>query len=74
MYVSGAIIGFVLAFFVFMAQGIKRKQESGESMATVFAGAIFGSVMAAFLSWLSVVIVIILILGGKAWGISDKNL
>jgi asparagine N-glycosylation enzyme membrane subunit Stt3 len=74
MYVSGAIIGFVLAFFVFMAQGIKRKQESGESMATVLAGAIFGSVIAAFLSWLSVVIVIILILSGKAWGISDKNL
>ena len=74
MYVSGAIIGFILAFFVFMAQGIKRKQESGESMGTVLMGAIFGSIMAALLSWLSVVIIAVLILSGKAWGISDKNL
>lgn len=74
MYVSGAIIGFILAFFIFMAQGVKRKQESGESMAAVLMGAIFGSIMAAFLSWLSVVIIVILILSGKAWGISNKNL
>ncbi len=74
MYVSGAIIGFILVFFVTMTQGIKRKQESGESMGAVLAGALFGSVVAAFLSWLSVIFIVIAILSGKLWGISEKNL
>lgn len=74
MYISGAIIAFILAFMVFMIQGIKRKQESEEPITTVIFGALFGSVMAAFLSWLGVVILVILFLNGKMWGISEKNL
>lgn len=74
MYVSGAIIGFILGFIVFIIQGMKRKQESGESLMYVLVGALFGAVVTAFLSWLSVFIIIILILSGRVWGISDKNL
>lgn len=74
MYISGAIVGFILGFLVFMVQGIKRKQESGESLMSVLAGALFGAVMTAFLSWLSVVIIVLMILGGAAWGISERNL
>lgn len=74
MYISGAIVGFILGFLVFMVQGIKRKQESGESLMSVLAGALFGTVMTAFLSWLSVVIIVLMILGGAAWGISERNL
>ena len=74
MYVSGAIIGFILGFIVFMIQGMKRKQESGESLIYVLVGALFGAVVTAFLSWLSVISIVLLILSGQAWGISDKNL
>ena len=74
MYVSGAVLGFILAFFVFMIQGIKRSRSSGESMIAVLMGSLFGAAIAALLSWISVVLIAILILSGKAWGISDKNL
>jgi ABC-type Fe3+-siderophore transport system permease subunit len=72
MYVSGAIVGFILAFFVFMFQGIKRKQESNESMISVIIGALFGSVLAAFLSWLSVILLALLFFSGNIKGISEK--
>ena len=74
MYISGAIIGFVLGFIVFMIQGIKRRQESDESLLYVLAGSLFGAVITAFLSWLSVAVIVLMILNGKAWGISDRNL
>lgn len=74
MYVSGAIIGFILGFIVFMVQGLKRINESGESIGYMLMGSLFGAIMAAFLSWLSVIIILILIFRGKAWGISEKNL
>lgn len=74
MYISGALVAFGLAFIVYMIQGIKRNQASGESIISVIPGVLFGSIMAAFLSWLAVVILGILLLFGKVWGISDRNL
>jgi hypothetical membrane protein len=75
MYVSGMIVAFVLSFIVFMIQGTKRKKvDTQESTMEVIFGALFGSILASILSWLAVAILILLILSGKAWGISDKNI
>ncbi len=74
MYESGALIGFILGVFIFLIQGLKRKQESGESMGAVLMGVFIGSIFTAFLSWVSVIVLVLLLLTGKVWGISEKNL
>lgn len=71
MYVSGLVVAFILSFIVFFTQGIiKRKEGSEESMAYIISGSLFGALIASLLSWLAVVLLVIMFMGGKVWGIS----
>lgn len=76
MYVSGVIVAFILSFIIFFIQGIQRQRDfdSDETMIKTIGGALFGSVLAAGLSWLIVVILILMLLNGKVSGISDRNI
>ena len=73
MYISGVIVAFIISFIVLSMQATKRKQL-GEDSNNEIIGVIFGSAIYSILSWLTVAIMIIMLLGGKAWGVSDKNL
>ena len=62
MYISGAIIAFTLAFITYMIYGIKTKQETEKSITKVFYETLLSSIMVAFLSWLGVIVILLLIL------------
>lgn len=74
-YLMGSIVAFVLSFILFFIQGIIRKNR-GENYTYgyVVGGALLSGIIYCVLSWLTVVILILMVLGGKAYGISDRNL
>lgn len=73
-YISGVAIAFLLSFTTYMIQGIKRSQENNEeTMAKVIFGGLFGAVLASILSWLTVIILILMLASGKVWGINEKQ-
>jgi len=76
MYESGLIIAFILSFIVLLIQAIKRRRDENNerSFLTEFLLVIFASIIYSLLSWLTVALVLIMLLGGKVWGISDKSI
>jgi len=76
MYISGVIVAFIFSFIIFFIQGVQRQRDydSNETMLKTIGGALFGAVLAAGLSWLIVILLISMLLGGKVWGISDKSI
>lgn len=75
MYVSGAIVAFIIGFIVLFLQGLARKRDGqNETLAKTFLGALLGSAVAALLSWILVALLTVMLLGGKVWGVSDRNL
>ena len=74
LYVSGMPVAFIMGFVLFMIQGIQRRKENEETLMQVLFGALFGAVLAALVSWISVFPFVVMIFGGMATGISDKNM
>jgi len=74
LYVSGMPVAFIMGFILFMIQGLQRRQESEETFMQVVFGSLFGAVLAALVSWISVFLFVVMIFGGMATGISDKNM
>ena len=74
LYVSGMPVAFIMGFVLFMIQGIQRRKENEETLMQVLFGALFGAVLAALVSWISVFLFVVMIFGGMATGISDKNM
>lgn len=70
MYISGVVVGFILAFIIFMIQGTQRREENDSSIMSV----IVGSAIASILSWLTVFLILTLLLTGRVAGISERNL
>ena len=76
MYISGMIIAFILSFIVLFIQAIIRRKledEDEKSFFIEFFGLIAASAVYSILSWLTVAIMIIMLMGGKVRWISDKN-
>lgn len=74
LYVSGMPVAFIMGFIIFMIQGIQRKRETQDTIGSVVFGSLFGAVLASVVSWLSVALFVIMLFGGIATGISDRNL
>ncbi len=74
MYFSGVVAAFVLAFIIMFFQGIKRIQNGkDESIGMVVLGGAIFSLLGSIFSWITVLILLVLLLSGKVAHISERN-
>lgn len=74
MYVSGVIVAFILSLIVLGIQAGQRKKNNESSESSELLGVVLGSAVYSILSWLTVAIMIIMLIGGKVRWISEDNL
>jgi len=76
MYLSGLIIALLLSITVLLIQAIQRRKldENNKPFISEIFTIVFASIIYSLLSWLTVAVMLIMLLNGKVWGISDDNI